>query len=66
MDWTTMSIVLNIVLGVVLVIFALDRRFFRQTCQLRHNPIDEAIARIEAKLTKVYDMLVDHITGGKK
>lgn len=65
MTWMAASVVGNIVLTVILVIFALDRRYFRQTCELRHNPIDKAIARIETKLGELYDMFVDHLQGGK-
>jgi hypothetical protein len=43
MNWFYASIIANIILAVIVGIFALDRRFFRQTCELRHNPIDQAI-----------------------
>ena len=58
------SIVANIVLGVIVVIFAIDRQYFHKTCQLRHNPIDKALVRIEQKLNELYQMVVEHLKGG--
>jgi hypothetical protein len=60
------SVTANIVLGIVVVIFAIDRQYFHKTCQLRHNPIDAAIVRIEETLKMLHDLLVEHIQGGRK
>jgi hypothetical protein len=58
---------LSLALGAVVAVLAIDRVYFQRTCKLRHNPIDEAIHRIEAQLTKFYAEFVKHITdGGKK
>jgi hypothetical protein len=57
MTWFHISIAANIIFSVVIGIFALDRRFFRQTCELRHNPIDDAIERIEHNIEKIWDKL---------
>ena len=63
--WFHVSITANIVLGVVILIFAIDRASFQKTCKLRHNPIDAAIIRIEETLNKLHEMFVEHISGGK-
>ena len=48
MTWTDVSVVGNVVMLVVIAILALDRVHFRKNCELRHNPIDAAVDRIEA------------------
>jgi len=65
MPWFQLSVAINIVLGVIVVIFAIDRQYFQKTCMLRHNPIDKAIVRIEAKLNELYQMVVEHLKGDK-
>ena len=65
MTWLQASVVGNIILGVIVAIFALDRINFRKTCELRHNPIDEAIHRIENKLNQLYDKFIEHLKGDK-
>ena len=56
-----LSIVANIVLSVVIIIFAIDRQYFHKTCQLRHNPIDKAIARIEDRLVELRSLLINSL-----
>ncbi len=55
---------LSLALAAVVGVLAIDRIYFQKTCKLRHNPIDEAIHRIEDKLNQLYDMVVEHIKGG--
>ena len=55
---------LSLALAAVVGILTIDRVYFQRICKLRHNPIDEAIHRIEDKLTKLYDKFVEHIKGG--
>ena len=57
MNWYYISVVGNIVLLVVIGIFALDRKYFRATCELRHNPIDEAIHEIKDSIKRIWEKL---------
>lgn len=61
-----LSILGNIVLGIIVVIFAIDRANFQRTCRIRHNPIDAAIIRIEDTLNALHKMFVEYLAGGKK
>jgi len=67
------SVICNIVLGVIVVIFAIDRRYFQRVCQLRHNPIDIAVVEIKkdiksifTKLDELTKALYTHLTNGGK
>lgn len=64
MNWFHLSIIGNIILLVVLGYLALDRKSwnnrlerFKETCILRHNPIDEAIKRIDSNISKIWDRI---------
>ena len=68
MTWYHVSIIGNIVLAVILAVLALDRRNtnnriqqtiqqFKTVCELRHNPIDKAIERIEDTLDKIWEAI---------
>ncbi len=56
---------LSLALGAIVAILAIDRIYFQRLCKLRHNPIDEAIHRIEEKLTDLYDKFIEHLTPDK-
>jgi hypothetical protein len=56
---------LSIALGAIVAILAIDRIYFQRLCKLRHNPIDEAIYRIEEKLNELYEKFIEHITPSK-
>ena len=66
MTWLHLSIACNIVLGVVVIIFAIDRQYFHKTCQLRHNPIDKAIARIEDRLVELRSLIINNLKSKKE
>lgn len=66
MTFFQLSILANLILSVIIIIFAIDRASFQKTCRLRHNPIDAAIVRIEETLNRLHDMFVEHIKGDRK
>ena len=50
MTWFHISIIANIVLGILILILVRDRQYFRSVCELRHNPIDAALQEIKASI----------------
>jgi len=60
------SLLANIILTVIVAIFAIDRINFQRVCKIRHNPIDAAILEIKETLNKLHEMFVKHIQGGSK
>jgi hypothetical protein len=57
MTWFHGSILANIVLTIGILFLVRDRQYFKSVCQLRHNPIDKAIIRIEESIGKIWDKL---------
>lgn len=47
MTWFHISIIANVIAAILIAILALDRVHFRSICELRHNPIDQAIQEIK-------------------
>ncbi len=56
---------LSIALGAIAAILAIDRIYFQRLCKLRHNPIDEAIHRIDKTVKDLYDKFIEHIAPDK-
>lgn len=68
MEWFHVSIIGNVVLLVILGYMALDRRTwnkrldgFKDTCLLRHNPIDKAIKETKEDIRRIWDLLQEKL-----
>ena len=57
MSWLELSVIGNIILGIMIAILVQQRISFIKQCELRHNPIDKAIEEIKEDLKQMWAFL---------
>jgi hypothetical protein len=57
MNWYYVSVVGNIVLTIMILFLARDRKYVSSVCNIKHISIDLAIARIEANIQRIWDKI---------
>jgi len=62
MTWLQASVIGNIILGIIIAMLLMQGKAQRQQCELRHNPIDEAIMEMKRDIRRIWDYLNEKLT----